>query len=316
MTAGRRDIDDLLRSGAHKSIEKATQLLEERFATDETVIDRFGTPRLNPLGWVCWSGTADEVFWTDLDYSQYFKVWLVGKYLLQDRFADAEVFSSYGFAVSDGEIVQGLQRMKRLRRLDLRSSFMKKLPAGICSLQSLDTLILSNNFLEALPSELGQLRNLKQLWLNDNHLRTLPESLGQLRALQRLRLNFNSGLRALPDSMDRLQSLSSLNLRQTAIQRLSDTLLALPSLRQLYVDKELKDFERGEYISLSYDFWSESLSHREAILDMKNRVEAGDVSEICLTLGSYPADHEVVEEALRLFPDIYVSHQWRREAFY
>ena len=316
MSENAREIDALLRSGARESVERATQALEERFKIEETVIDRFGTPSLNALGWVCWSGSEDEVFWTELDYSHYFKHWLVGKYLLQDRFVDAEVFSSYGFTVSDDVIVPGLLRMKKLRRLDLRSSFMKKLPVDICSLQGLETLILSGNFLESLPSEIGQLRSLKQLWLNHNHLRVLPESLGQLHELQLLRLNCNGDLRALPDSMGHLQSLSSLNLKQTAIKSLSGALLALPCLRQLYVNRALQGLGRGECISLSYDFWSGSLSHRAAILDMKNRVESGGVDEISLALGSYPADYEVVKEALQRFPDVYVHHQWRREAYY
>ncbi|KAJ6370785.1 hypothetical protein OIU77_001319 [Salix suchowensis] len=78
--------------------------------------------------------------------------------------------------------------LKHLRYLDVSSSFIKKLPEGITSLQNLQTLNLRNcHCLTQLPEGMKQMKSLVYLDIDDCcALRFMPLGMGQLMCLRKL----------------------------------------------------------------------------------------------------------------------------------
>lgn len=96
--------------------------------------------------------------------------------------------------------------LRSLKCLIINDSWVKRLPAEIGNLDSLETLCLGfltkhlqdRNKLKELPKEIAQLRRLKYLYLSANSFRQVPELVCELPALEYLNLSSNEGLNALP----------------------------------------------------------------------------------------------------------------------
>lgn len=67
-----------------------------------------------------------------------------------------------------GAIPAEINKLTKLRVLDLSDNVMTGIPAEIGQLEDLELLDLSNNGFTGLPHELGNLKNLKWLRLNGN----------------------------------------------------------------------------------------------------------------------------------------------------
>jgi hypothetical protein len=109
----------------------------------------------------------------------------------------------------------GIEKLPRLKSLQLASCQLNTLPAEIGQLTNLQSLDLRNNQLSSLPAEsaLWRMKNLQSLDLRNNKLSRLPAEVGQLKNLQSLNLSVNK-LSSLPAEIRGLKSLKELYLRE------------------------------------------------------------------------------------------------------
>ncbi|KAG6617723.1 uncharacterized protein IUM83_06386 [Phytophthora cinnamomi] len=81
-----------------------------------------------------------------------------------------------------------LERVPRLRRLDLSANQLRALPDAVFALRELATLDLQRNRLTALPVDVQQLAQLETLDVSHNQLASLPvpqlETLSKLKTLR------------------------------------------------------------------------------------------------------------------------------------
>ncbi|KAM3567403.1 hypothetical protein VYU27_010451, partial [Nannochloropsis oceanica] len=117
-----------------------------------------------------------------------------------------------------------------LRVLLLRQNLLSSLPPSLPSLENLLTLDLSGNRIKELDPSSFAFPLLKDLSLSNNRISSLPPSLGpSLPSLQTLHLS-NNLLRSFPPSLGTLQKLTTLTATGNALEVVSPSLLALPSL--------------------------------------------------------------------------------------
>jgi Leucine-rich repeat (LRR) protein len=130
------------------------------------------------------------------------------------------------------EIPAGIGRLQQLSYLNMDRNALKRLPASIGQLQQLQELNLGSNALEQLPPEIGGLSGLSQLKLEENKLRQLPPEIGRLQGLQWLELG-NNELQQLPPELGQLFQLQFLGLRENHLQALPPAIGQLQQLEQL-----------------------------------------------------------------------------------
>ncbi|EGZ22345.1 hypothetical protein PHYSODRAFT_496570 [Phytophthora sojae] len=101
-----------------------------------------------------------------------------------------------------------LERVPRLRRLDLSANQLRALPDAVFSLQNLATLDLQQNRLTTLPPEVQQLAQLEALDVSHNQLKTLPvQQLETLSKLKTLRVAGNAELIGSLETLDMSEQL-------------------------------------------------------------------------------------------------------------
>src|SRR5260370_33065618 len=93
-----------------------------------------------------------------------------------------------------------LERLTRLRYLNISENAFEVLPECVCGMASLIELRASDNELTSLPESVGRLSRLRELHLRHNKLTSLPESTGTLREMRQIDLRANH-LRQLPSSL-------------------------------------------------------------------------------------------------------------------
>ena len=125
-----------------------------------------------------------------------------------------------------------INTLKRLKKLNLRSSRLGSLPASIRTLTSLSYLDLSYNFIQEVPKHINSLNSLEYLDLNNNKLTVIPSSIGSLKLLEVLSLRHND-LSTLPHSFSKLKSLKVLDLHGNKITKIPKCLSHLASLEIL-----------------------------------------------------------------------------------
>ncbi|MCA9524316.1 MAG: leucine-rich repeat domain-containing protein [Myxococcales bacterium] len=86
-----------------------------------------------------------------------------------------------------------LDKLSRLRRLDLSFNQLTTLPAALRRLKALRVLSLQGNQLARWPSVLSELSRLRELDLSLNPLTRVPSSIAKLRLLERLNLDAGAG---------------------------------------------------------------------------------------------------------------------------
>lgn len=107
-----------------------------------------------------------------------------------------------------GSLPSSLQRLTRLRYLNISQNAFEEFPECVCGMTSLIELRVSDNPLTALPEALGRLAQLRELHLRNTKVAELPDSLGMLRELRHIDLRGNP-LRALPLTLTGLPRLEA-----------------------------------------------------------------------------------------------------------
>lgn len=87
------------------------------------------------------------------------------------------------------EPFEDLTKFKKLRKLSLIDTNLKRLPQSIASLTNLTSLNISNNPIEELDEFIGNLTNLKELNLSGTKITRLPDSFSKLTSLRKLTIN-------------------------------------------------------------------------------------------------------------------------------
>jgi Leucine-rich repeat (LRR) protein len=133
--------------------------------------------------------------------------------LRKNNFSDFNDSSEEDTSTPNASLVAGpldeLSKFQSLVHLNLSSNNLKKFPAAVLSLKTVEEIDLSYNVLSELPHEITKMINLKQLNLEANKLQEVCSSLGELSQLQYLNFSWNS-LRELPRSMSKLSNLDTL----------------------------------------------------------------------------------------------------------
>src|SRR5262249_17332983 len=125
-------------------------------------------------------------------------------------------------AVADGRI-----------ELDLSWLELTNLPSAIGRLAGLRKLSLRSNWLRDLPPEFARLTNLISLDIADNLIdKDVPAPILALHQIEELHLG-GSDLPDLPAEFSRLTALRKLSLEYAQVERFPAILLALPNLRDL-----------------------------------------------------------------------------------
>jgi len=288
--------------------------LAETLCTDPQTFTRwFGHPTTNVIGEVRWNHSSAD--WTSFPRAHDIVRRLLPSALQHGLLTDITALQ-LGFTAPDDPIWGLLGRITDLRRLDLRHCSLDALPQEVCSLQTLQVLILAKNRFAVLPPELGDLENLEVLLLTGNRLHALPAALGNLKKLRQLFLNQNN-LQDLPERLSQLTQLQCCDL--TGNRRLAppSCLMGLPRLTELFVDDPLAaTHARGEKHSLHFDFWDGPYTHQQALQRIQRRHARTGLHALSFAGGHYPRDAIPYNEARVRYPDVFVTMEWRREAYY
>lgn len=105
-----------------------------------------------------------------------------------------------------------LERLTRLRYLNIGENAFDVLPDCVCGMASLIELRVSGNRLTSLPTSVGRLSRLRELHLRNNKLQSLPDSIGMLLELRLIDLRGNP-LTHRPAAVTALPRLDKLDLR-------------------------------------------------------------------------------------------------------
>lgn len=148
-----------------------------------------------------------------------------------------------------GKVPDSIFSLFFLKHLDLSHNEINKLPDSFHSLKSLEFLNLRYNHLSEIPNSISSLTKLKVLDLKHNKLTILPLSFGELTSLEDLNLHGNQ-LNTLPSSLEGLVSLEKLNLGLNGLKSVPIWIRNLRSLKNLGLggNKYLSKIE--EWISL------------------------------------------------------------------
>ncbi|CAH3187991.1 unnamed protein product, partial [Porites lobata] len=139
--------------------------------------------------------------------------------------------------VSNNQLVglpTSIQRLTKLKWLQLDGNNLTELPAEIGDLRELRELWVSHNQLAGLPTSVQRLTKLERLYLDGNNLTELPAEIGDLRELRELWVSHNQ-LAGLPTSVQRLTKLERLYLGGNNLTELPAEIGDLRELRELWV---------------------------------------------------------------------------------
>ncbi len=103
-----------------------------------------------------------------------------------------------------------IYRLKRLKVLDITSSYFTSLPEDFYKLDSLSCLIGEFCKLESLPDCIGKMKSLRSIVIVYSEIKHIPESIGNLTDLAEIRLG-GCPISKLPASIYKLQKLESLD---------------------------------------------------------------------------------------------------------
>ncbi|KAG2445258.1 hypothetical protein HYH02_008726 [Chlamydomonas schloesseri] len=145
-----------------------------------------------------------------------------------------------------GGVPPAVLSLRSLVRLDLGTTGIAQLPAGISNLTNLQVLLAPRNKLASLPDELAALAgSLVQLDVGSNALQEVPDSLCSLTRLRTLNLMGNQ-LAALPERFGELRSLRLLGLKSNKLTHLPASISQLTDLVELFItDNRLTDLPPG-----------------------------------------------------------------------
>lgn len=129
-------------------------------------------------------------------------------------------------------------RNGKIIRLNLSYSNLRKLPACIQNLKSLEILYFIGNSIEEIPVWIGKLELLKQLITINNKIKSIPKSIGKLTSLKILNLSQNE-LETLPESMGKMLSLKKLVLYSNRLKKIPDSIGNLEALEIIFISKNL-----------------------------------------------------------------------------
>lgn len=128
-----------------------------------------------------------------------------------------------------------IKSFKNLKYLYLNGNDFEEFPDWIEGFKKLEVLDLSSCDLEVIPESVGSLISLKKLNLFNNYLSELPDSIGLLSHLEELSIENNDSL-TIPDSIGNLKSLKILYASNTDIHKLPETIGNLKSIEELHLD--------------------------------------------------------------------------------
>jgi Leucine-rich repeat (LRR) protein len=134
----------------------------------------------------------------------------------------------------------GLERLQRLRHLDLSGNLLDLIPLGLSLLPLLDTLLVASNNLAALPDDIGLCPALRVFDCADNLIKALPTSFSEMAAAQVLVLAGNALSQLAGDWAGHMsRTLRVLDLSRNKLQRLPESLGGLAALEHLDVSHNL-----------------------------------------------------------------------------
>ncbi len=113
------------------------------------------------------------------------------------------------------------------------SDFLETIPADIGKLTKLSGLTLDNHPFRTLPAEMCALQALKEIHLSNTGLEILPDWITSWQSLERLWISGCKNLSALPENICKMRNLEYIALRDTPIDRLPVSFVALPSLSMM-----------------------------------------------------------------------------------
>jgi Leucine-rich repeat (LRR) protein len=134
------------------------------------------------------------------------------------------------------EIPKNIGNLKKLKRLTLENTGVRKIPASLCDCP-LEQLTLTGGF-KTIPETFGKLSELKELKLYAFNLRKLPESFGNLSSLEIFEIH--GKCIEVPESFGNLSTLKELSFHTSELE-LPKTLGKLFALEKLYIDDDKMD---------------------------------------------------------------------------
>ena len=109
--------------------------------------------------------------------------------------------------------------LNRLKRLELISVNLTKIPLEIYSAKNLEYLDLSYNMIESIDENIENLKNLRFLNLSENKLKSLPKNLNQLLLLSNINIEYNE-VDTLYESFTNLKALDTISMRRNKLKTL------------------------------------------------------------------------------------------------
>ena len=162
--------------------------------------------------------------------------------------------SDVGQRVHRAEIPKTLEKLTKLKNLDLRNNKLCTFPEHLTKLTCLEELHINNCGLKRLPDSLAKLQHLRTLDLSNNSFKDFPPCITKLCNLCMLYLS-DGCLESVPEEIKNLVNLERLQLTGNKLASTPKGLFGLVNLKKLYLNNNkltsLHD-EVGNLVNLEY----------------------------------------------------------------
>jgi len=140
-------------------------------------------------------------------------------------------------------IPNDINKLKKLRVLDIRDCRLLSSFSGVDSLTQLEYLSLNLTGFDEIPSCLFDLVSLEVLDVSKTKIHSISNRISRLKKLEVLRIN-NNKIDSLPESIGSLKSLEVLWAGNTQIEYIPESMFDLPNIKTIWFDwRIIKDSE-------------------------------------------------------------------------
>ncbi len=138
-------------------------------------------------------------------------------------------------------------KLSSIQELFISGLEINELPIEIGNLKTLTTLSISESNLDDFPESIGYLKNLSELWADDNNLSTLPNTFKNLQKLRDISFSSNN-FKILPKVITELKNLQRLDVVNNGLQELPNSIENLENLDYLdLMSNDIKNFPASFY---------------------------------------------------------------------
>lgn len=155
-----------------------------------------------------------------------------------------------------------IQDLNMLEYLFLNDNCLRSIPNWINKLSKLRFLNIIHNEITSLPNEICDLLSLTNLWCSDNKLIGFPENIGNLSNLRFLGISENP-LESIPNSLMKLNAtITFMNVPITLLPKIAAVWKNNPNISHFYQKQLIQSWKEEEYKGI---FWNQFQNKNEKI---------------------------------------------------